>query len=106
MTIYYVTTGAWGSGTGSPLAAAQVDGNFYDVDQRIVGLAATLANGKMILITGGVTYTDTDFTLHFTDTSSQTIPLPIPVLQYTGPWTPSTPYARGDLFTANHGFYQ
>ena len=48
MTIVYVTTGAWGAGTGTPNSAAQVDGNFYDVDQRIVDLVADLAEGKRI----------------------------------------------------------
>ena len=43
MTIVFVTTGPWGSGTGAPNSAAQVDGNFYDVDQRIVGLSADVA---------------------------------------------------------------
>jgi hypothetical protein len=37
MTIVYVTTGAWGTGTGTPNSAAQVDGNFYTLDQLIVG---------------------------------------------------------------------
>ena len=55
MTIVYVTTGAWGAGTGTPNSAAQVDGNFYDVDQRIVDLDADLAEGKRI---DTVTYTD------------------------------------------------
>jgi hypothetical protein len=48
MTITYVTTGPWGAGTGTPNSAAQVDGNFYDVDQRIVALNADLAEGKRI----------------------------------------------------------
>src|SRR5215468_2165976 len=98
MTIYYVTSGAWGSGTGSPIAPAQVDGNFYDVDQRIVSLNTSLATGKRISY---VTYTNTDMTFHYTDTTTQTIPLPVVTLQYVGPWTNSTPYVRGDLFTAN-----
>ncbi|TIM09126.1 hypothetical protein [Mesorhizobium sp.] len=35
MTIVYRTTGAWGVGQGYNLTALQVDGNFYDLDQRI-----------------------------------------------------------------------
>ncbi|TIL94516.1 MAG: hypothetical protein E5Y73_11395 [Mesorhizobium sp.] len=35
MTIVYRTTGAWGIGQGYNLTALQVDGNFYDLDQRI-----------------------------------------------------------------------
>jgi len=103
MTIYFVTSGAWGSGTGSPLAAAQVDGNFYDVDQRIVGLTADLAEGKRIDF---VTYTTTDMTFHYTDATTQTIPLPVMTMRYVGSWMPSTIYTIGDLFTQGNGFYQ
>ncbi|RWO39497.1 MAG: hypothetical protein EOS11_22145 [Mesorhizobium sp.] len=35
MTIVYRTAGAWGAGQGYNLTALQVDGNFYDLDQRI-----------------------------------------------------------------------
>jgi hypothetical protein len=103
MTIVFVTTGAWGAGTGTPNSAAQVDGNFYDVDQRIVALDADLAEGKRI---ESVTYSSNSMTFHYTDGTSQVIPLPVATLQYVGPWTNSTPYAPGQLFTAGNGFYQ
>ena len=77
MTIVYVTTGAWGAGTGTPNSAAQVDGNFYDVDQRIVDLNADLAEGKRI---DTVTYTSNSMTFHFTDGTTQVIPLPVATL--------------------------
>lgn len=103
MTIVYVTTGAWGAGTDTPNSAAQVDGNFYDVDQRIVGLVADLAEGKMI---DNVTYTSNSFTLHFTDATSQVVPLPIASLTFVGTWMNSTPYLRGQLIEADGGIYQ
>jgi hypothetical protein len=103
MTIVYVTTGAWGVGTGAPNSAAQVDGNFYDVDQRIVDLVADLAEGKRI---DTVTYSSNSMTFHFTDGTTQVIPLPVATLQYVGYWMNSTPYAHGQLFTAGNGFYQ
>jgi len=103
MTIVYVTTGAWGAGTGTPNSAAQVDGNFYDVDQRVLDLVADLAEGKRI---DTVTYTNSSMTFHYTDGTSQLIPLPIAVLEYVGPWLNSTPYMRGNLITARNGFYQ
>ena len=96
MTIVYVTTGAWGAGTGAPNSAAQVDGNFYDVDQRIVALNADLAEGKRI---DSVTYTDNSITFHFTDGTSQTIPLPIATIAYVGQWANSTPYTRGQMIS-------
>src|SRR5580765_190630 len=100
MTIVYVTTGAWGTGSGTPNSAAQVDGNFYDVDQRIVDLVADLAEGKRI---DTVTYSSNSMTFHFTDDTTQVIPLPIATLEYVGGWTNSTPYTRGQLFTAGNG---
>lgn len=96
MTIVYVTTGAWGTGSGTPNSAAQVDGNFYDVDQRVVGLVADLAEGKRI---DTVTYTSNSMTFHFTDGSSQVIPLPIASLTLVGEWTNSTTYLRGNMIT-------
>lgn len=103
MTIVYVTTGAWGAGTGTPNSAAQVDGNFYDVDQRIVGLVGDLAEGKRI---DYVTYTSSSMTFHYTDTTTQVIPLPVATLEYVGPWMNSMPLVPGNLFTAGNGFYQ
>ena len=103
MTIVYVTPGAWGPGTGAPNSAAQVDGNFYDVDQRVLDLDAALAEGKRI---DTVTYTPNSMTFHFTDDTSQVIPLPVATFRYVGNWSNDTPYGPGDLFTAANGFYQ
>ena len=103
MTIVYVSTGPWGAGTGTPNSAAQVDGNFYDVDQRIVDLVADLAVGKRI---DTVSYTSSSMTFHFTDGSSQVIPLPVYIPEYVGSWTNSTPYQRGMMLTGGNGLYQ
>lgn len=104
MTIFYVTTGAWGTGTGTPNNAAQVDGNFYDVDQRIVSINAELADGKMI---ESVSYTQNSFTLHFTDGTTQVIPLPIATLTYAGEWLNSAIYVRGNMVSVHGtGFFQ
>lgn len=103
MTIVYVTTGAWGAGTGTPNSAAQVDGNFYHFQQAVAGLEADLAEGKMI---DSVSYTSNSFTLHFTDGSSQVIPLPVASLTFVGEWLPSTSYLRGQLISAEGGLYQ
>lgn len=103
MTIVYVSTGPWGTGTGTPNSAAQVDGNFYDLDQRVVGLTGDLAEGKQI---DTVTYNDTSMTFHYTDGTTDVIALPVATLQYVGPWMNSHGYARGDLLTSGNGFYQ
>src|SRR6185436_20137751 len=101
MTIVYVTTGGWGAGTGTPNSAAQVDGNFYDIDQRIVDLVADLAEGKRI---DTVTYTDVSMTFHFTDGTFQVIPLPVATLEYVGAWTNDTPYQRNHMISSGNGF--
>lgn len=103
MTIVYVTGGVWGPGTGAPNSAAQVDGNFYDVDQRVLDLDAALAEGKRIET---VTYTSNSMTFHFTDDTSQVIPLPVATFTYVGSWMNDTPYGPGHLFSAGNGFYQ
>lgn len=103
MTIVYVTTGAWGAGTGTPNTAPQVDGNFYDLDRRVADLVGDLAEGKRI---DTVTYSSNSMTFHFTDGSTQVIPLPIATFNYVGQWTNDTPYAPGHLITAGNGFYQ
>jgi hypothetical protein len=97
MTIVYVTTGAWGAGTGAPNSAAEVDGNFYDLDQRIVALNVDLAEGKRI---ESISATPNSMTFHFTDGTSQVIPLPVAVITYVGQWTNSTPYTRGQMISA------
>ena len=89
-----------GCGTGTPNSAAQVDGNFYDVDQRIVDLVADLAEGKQI---DTVNYTSID-DVPFTDGSSQVIPLPVATLEYVGAWTNNTPYQRGQMIVADTAF--
>jgi hypothetical protein len=103
MTIVYVTTGAWGTGSGTPNSAAQVDGNFYDLDQRIIDLIGDVAAGKRI---DHVTYSSNSITFYYTDSTTDVIPLPVATLQYVGTWMNSTPYDRGNLFTAANGFYQ
>src|SRR5262245_17408317 len=104
MTIFYVTTGPWGTGSGTPNSAAQVDGNFYDVDQRIVGLTTDMAAGKQI---DHITHDDTSMTVHYTDGTSETIPLPIAVVSYVGQWTNGTPYTRGQMVSVpGVGMYQ
>lgn len=104
MAIVYVTTGAWGTGTGTPNSAAQVDGNFYDLDQQIVDLNNALADGKLI---ESVTYTDTSMTFHFTDGTTQTIPLPVATITYVGQWSNSHPYARNQMVSVRgSGMYQ
>lgn len=38
MTLTFRTDGAWGTGKGAPLTAAEVDGNFHGLDSRVTAL--------------------------------------------------------------------
>ena len=96
MTVVYVTTGAWGTGTGTPNSAAQVDGNFYHFQQAVADLEADFAEGKRI---DSVTYTSNSMTFHYTDGTSQVIPLPIATLEFIGEWTNNTTYIRGNMIS-------
>lgn len=104
MTIVYVTTGAWGTGSGTPNSAAQVDGNFYDLDQRIVDVVADVAEGKRI---ESISYTSNSMTVHYTDGTTETIPLPIAEIEYVGDWQNSAPYLRGQMVSVpGQGMFQ
>jgi hypothetical protein len=96
MTIVYVTTGAWGAGTGTPNSAGQVDGNFHHFEQAVTGLEADLAVGKRI---DTVTYTSNSMTFHFTDGTSQVIPLPVATMEYVGEWLNNSTYIRGNIIS-------
>src|SRR4029077_18909896 len=96
MTVVYVTTGAWGAGTGAPNSAAQVDGNFHHFALAVAELETDLAEGKRI---DTVTYSSNSMTFHFTDGMSQVIPLPIATLEFVGEWMNSTTYVRGNMIS-------
>lgn len=66
MTTIYRTAGAWGSGKGSNLTPAEVDGNFYGHETRIVTLEAV---GGPVIITN-ITSDGTSLTVHMSDSST------------------------------------
>jgi hypothetical protein len=94
MAINYVTSGGWGAGVGRPLHADEVDGNFWNHEQRIgnvetlqpgVGISSitqTTANQIAITLTNGAVY-------YFT--------LPPLDLNYRGEWAVNTYYYVNDL---------
>lgn len=95
MTISYVTAGAWGAGLGRPLAAAEVDGNFWDLHSRLGAMETAIpaaARGiESVTMTGSVlTVRATDGTVLYTGT------LPTPAVAPRGPW-PAVSYAAGDV---------
>lgn len=103
--IIYRTDGAWGSGLGSNLSAAQVDGNFYDLDQRVAtieaGVAATVNQIASISVVGSqmlITMEDASTFGPFT--------LPVAILHWRGEWEVDTDYAELDLvYVTGEGVY-
>lgn len=95
--LLYRTSGAWGAGKGSNLTAAEVDQNFYAVDQRLdyletnppqaVGISSISAIGRMM-------------TVYLADgTSFGPFELPSAAFRYRGMWQASTAYLEFDTIT-------
>src|SRR5215472_11089806 len=94
--VNYVTSGAWGTGVNRPLHAAEVDGNFWNHEQRIETVEAlepgtgissitqTSSNQIAITLTNGAVY-------YFT--------LPPLELTFRGEWAPNTYYNVNDVVT-------
>lgn len=91
--IPYVTTGAWGAGTGTQHSAATADQIIYHLDTRVTTLE-TPGAGKLISSTS---FTTNSVTFNFTDSSSQVVPLPVADLQLVGEWTNNTLYQRANM---------
>lgn len=95
--IVYVTDGAWGTGTGSPLPAATIDANFWDVSQRLTTLETdpvppvgisniqVIGTQMVITLTNGATFGP--FTL------------PTAFMRWRGEYIPGAPYIELDLVT-------
>ena len=99
MTLIYRTAGAWGAGKGVNLTPAEVDGNFYDHEGRIVSLEDSAALGTQI---DYFSITGYDLYVHMTDHSvlgPYTLPS-TPTWTFTGAWQPTTAYEINDVFTA------
>lgn len=95
MTLTYVSSGAWGNGQGSPLTAAQHDGNIYDLDGRIALLEA-IKLGKSV---EDITSSGNIVTFHMSDGSRIDIAFELPSFRYRGTWAAGTAYAVNDIVT-------
>ncbi len=94
----------WGTGKGANLAPAEIDLNFWDLDQRVDALEANPAEPVEI---ASITATGTQMTVHMDDgTTHGPLTLPTAVLRYRGDWTAATVYSEIDLvFVADDGLY-
>lgn len=104
MAIIYRTSGPWGAGKGANLVPGEVDGNFYDVAQRLHTVEDNMpeaANGIAFFAVSG-----SSFYVHMTNGTIQG-PYQLPTLawNFRGPWLPNTSYHVNDVVTANGGTY-
>lgn len=97
MTIVYRTAGAWGAGKGSRLTASEVDGNFYDHEQRIAAAEAAIPAANKSIDT--IDVSGALMTITYTDTTTDEFLLPMFELQGAGAWLNNTSYSRGDVVT-------
>ncbi|MCA3573369.1 MAG: hypothetical protein IOC86_05580 [Aestuariivirga sp.] len=95
MTMIYRTAGAWGAGKGSNLTAAEVDGNFHDLDARLVDVETNPAQPVQI---EGITSTGSALTITM-DNGDVYGPFPIDAatIDFRGNWGPATAYKTNDI---------
>jgi hypothetical protein len=97
MTIIWRTTGAWGVGKGAALTAAEFDGNFYDVDQRVTDLENNPPVANSI---SSITKSGSTFTVWLQDgTALGPFNLPVATFSFRGEWAASEAYFENDWFT-------
>jgi len=99
----YVTNGPWGSGTGAPLSAAQIDTNFYELLSAIDDILADLPAGVGI---ANIAISGLSWIVTLTDsTVLAPIPIPVATLRWRGDWVALTEYASLDWFLTDQGIY-
>lgn len=97
----YVTTGAWGAGTGSPLAPAQIDTNWYRLTTRIESLEADPPISPYPI---SIALAGTSFTMGLSNGDTLgPITFTIPMPMWRRDWQPLTTYRALDFFTAPDG---
>jgi hypothetical protein len=96
MAVNYRTTGPWGAGKGSNLTAAEVDGNFWDHEGRLVAVEANPALPHEIASMSAV---GTGLYVRLDD-GTQYGPIQMPVLSFRwrGEWALDTAYEVLDVF--------
>lgn len=104
MTIVYRTDGAWGLGKGSNLTPAEVDGNFYFLDQRV----STLLDGLLPAGIDTISMTGAELTFVLDDVGGTTFgPFTIPpaALRWRGDFAGATSYLKNDIISHETGIY-
>jgi hypothetical protein len=102
----YVSNGSWGTGLGRPLHAAEFDGNNWTIEEAVNALEASIpAAARGIVSTAP---SGSSIIITYTDATTDTIPLPVPEIDFLDSWQPLTDYTGsvGALFTAIGALYQ
>lgn len=93
--VIYRTNGAWGTGQGTNLSAAQVDTNFYNLAQAIITLQTDAPQPNNI---ASISQSGTSLVITLTDSTAFTLALPAVQFRWRGDWAPSTSYLALDAF--------
>lgn len=99
MAIVYRTTGAWGAGQGSDLSAAQIDGNFYDIDVRVAAIETNPPSPDELV---SVTLSGSDLSFHLLSGAVLgPVTVTLPRFRDRGGFVGGDIYAVNDTFTAD-----
>jgi hypothetical protein len=97
MALKFVTTGAWGAGTGTPLLASDVDNNFYELQQAIADAVENVPQPSEI---SNFQIIGSQLMIYLSDgTSFGPYTLPIATFQFRGEWVAPTTYYELDIFS-------
>jgi hypothetical protein len=99
--IVYRTAGPWGAGQGSRLSANQVDFNFYNHDQAISALTASIPAGIAYFYVNG----NQLFVVLTDHTVLGPYILPTAAWNFRGAWLPNTSYSVNDVVTFGGSAY-
>ena len=98
MAIIYRTDGAWGTGQGSNLSPAQVDGNFYDITTRVTYIED---NPVEPVVPIAINIEGSAFTMGLSNGETLgPIAITMPMPTWRGDWNPSVAYNELDFFIA------
>jgi hypothetical protein len=95
MAIIKRTAGPWGSGKGSNLTPAEVDGNFWDLEERVIELETNPPAANSI---ANISATGSQVTVTLDDATTFTFTMPTARWIWTGDWVDATVYAINDFF--------
>lgn len=102
--LLYVTTGAWGAGTGTPLDADEIDENFYTLHLRIQDLEDNPPSAVGI---SNIQVIGSQLKIFLSDaTEFGPYTLPIAAFQWRGNWVDTQQYYELDIVTViGQGLY-